>query len=58
MHFYHKMETRYMVQAGAVFKMVLDFSDPSFAEFTMDSEVDRSRLVGAPKLEKTMNQLW
>ena len=38
--------------------MVLDFSDPSFAEFTMDSEVDRSRLVGAPKLEKTMNQLW
>ena len=55
---YHKTDTRYMIQAGAVLKMVIDFSDPKSALFTMDGEVDRSRLVGAHKLEKTMNQLW
>ena len=57
MHFYQTTKKRYMVQAGAVFKMIIDMNDPASAEFTMDTEVDMAGLKGAPKLGK-FSELW
>ena len=38
--------------------MIIDLNDPTSTEFTMDTEVDMARVAGAPKLEKTMTELW
>ena len=46
MHFYQSAGKKYMVQAGAVFKMVVDMNEPTSAWFTMDVETDQSRLYG------------
>ena len=38
--------------------MVIDMNDPTSALFTMDTEVDMSKVMSAPKLDKTMTELW
>ena len=40
MHFYQSAGKKFMVQAGAVFKMVVDMNEPTSAFFAMDVETD------------------
>ena len=59
MHFDHTEGHRYYAKGGTVFRMVVDFSEPTSAWFATDGEVDQSNLWATPRYDnKGLTDIW